>query len=443
MRCVWVLVMLMAASLSAAAPPAGVVAELVPCPEGASVRVEAEGPLRTRVEVTCAGEMTQGDTPLTLRLDITPRWPHYYLDVAVLDADGQFLPCTWRSAERNRVEVAIPAQSAAYFLQVTDPRGEQPPLIDEAQRSARDPATGLQARICRWFDDRSAALSLRFDDSHPTHIFKAIPMLREYGFTGTFFITPGLGDYVDNRDAWERCAAQGDQEFGNHTMHHCGAGDDDAIDREIGDAARYIWSLFPQRSKLHALAWGGGSEWTHTRPLREFIERYYCFDVYGRPAVSMADVYGGRIEAFQRGLQRALETHDWFTALFHQIGESISEENFRRVLDIVKEREDALWIAGMADAHKYETERNAAALRCTAIDADSSRLTVTCGTDPELYDQPLTIALALPNGWAADALRVAAPDGAAVPTRVSPSEDGIVVLFDVAPVTAEYVLRAG
>ena len=36
-------------------------------------------------------------------------------------------------------------------------------------------------RICRWYGGKKAALSLRFDDSHPTHVTVAIPMLDEYG----------------------------------------------------------------------------------------------------------------------------------------------------------------------------------------------------------------------------------------------------------------------
>ncbi len=434
---------LMLATSAACAQPAGVTAELLPPPEGATVSVQPEGPLRTRIEVTCPGDTAQGDAPLTLRLDITPRWPHYYLDVAVLDADGQFLPCTWRSSERNRVEVAIPAASGTYFLQITDPRAGRPPLLDEAHRSARDPATGLQASICRWFDGRAAALSFRFDDSHPTHILKAVPMLREYGFTGTFFINPGTGDYLAHAEDWAACAAQGDQEFANHSMHHRGAGSDEEAEREIGDASRHIWGLFPDRSPLLAWSEGGGTVWTHTRPLREILDRYHLFDAYGGRAISMADAYGERVDAYRQGLDEAIATGEWFTALFHQIGESISEDNFRAVLELTRERQDALWIAGMAAVHKYRTERDAASLSCAAMDADSVRLTVTCGTDAALYDQPLTIAITPPESWTADALHVADADGAAVPTRVRPGPDGLTVLFDVPPVDAVYVIGRG
>ncbi|MGD9497684.1 MAG: polysaccharide deacetylase family protein [Armatimonadota bacterium] len=431
--------MLALAAAGAWAQPAGVTAELVPAPEGATVRVTPEGPLRTRIEVSCSADV--GPEPLTVRLDITPRWPHYYLDTMVLDADGRPLTCTWRSSQRNRVEVTVPAQSATYFLQVADPRAGRPPLPDEAQRSVRDPATGLEATICRWFDGRAAALSLRFDDSHPTHILKAVPMLREYGFTGTFFINPGSGDYLAHADEWADCAAEGDQEFANHSMHHRGASSDEEADREIGDASRHIWELFPGRSRLLAWSEGGGTTWTHTRPLREILDRYHLFDAYGQPGISMADSYGERVEAYRQGVDEAIASGGWFTALFHQIGESISDENFRAVLELTRERQDSLWIAGMAAVHKYLTERNAASLRCTAIDGDGVRLTVTCATDRTLYDQPLTIAVTPPAGWEVGQLHVTDAEGTPVQTRARPSEGGAVLLFDVPPVTADYVVR--
>ena len=47
------------------------------------------------------------------------------------------------------------------------------------------------ARVCRWFGGKQAALSLRFDDSHPTHIEVGVPILDELGLIGTFLVNPG------------------------------------------------------------------------------------------------------------------------------------------------------------------------------------------------------------------------------------------------------------
>ena len=59
------------------------------------------------------------------------------------------------------------------------------------------------ARICQWYGGKQAALSFRFDDSHPTQIQNALPLLNEYGCIVTFLVNPGNPGYQDNRAVWE------------------------------------------------------------------------------------------------------------------------------------------------------------------------------------------------------------------------------------------------
>ena len=94
-----------------------------------------------------------------------------------------------------------------------------------------DGATGLRLGIAKWHDGRTAALSIRFDDSHPTHLTKAVPILREYGFRGTFMVNPGAAEPGSRRRSaflssirrngrpWRD---KGDHEFANHSAHHRG-----------------------------------------------------------------------------------------------------------------------------------------------------------------------------------------------------------------------------
>ena len=62
-------------------------------------------------------------------------------------------------------------------------------------------------RICPWYGAKKAALSLRFDDSHTTHIERALPMLNEFGFVGTFLINSGIRAYKQYAEVWEGPAA--------------------------------------------------------------------------------------------------------------------------------------------------------------------------------------------------------------------------------------------
>jgi hypothetical protein len=332
------------------------------------------------------------------------------------------------------------------------PGASQPALPAEGERQLRDEKTGLSVTVPRWYDGRRAALSLRFDDSHPTHLTTVIPILRAYGFRGTFMINPGAveagsrrrSDFQAQRAKWEAVAQAGDQELANHTAHHRGAANDAEMDAEVGAAAEAIWRLSPGKSKLSALNLGGGTLWHTSRTLRYYLDKYHLFDASGG-SLGMDDVYGQRVAAFRTHLERHLERGLWCRAHFHYIGAglSTSEENFRATLDFIKSQEHGLWIAGMADVHKYQTERNGCSLSLVESAAERLRLRLTCHTDPKLYDQMLTLEIQLPEAWPTD--RIAVTDGAGKPIAIRRSSAGpkTVLRFDAPPRTADYVISSG
>jgi hypothetical protein len=221
-------------------------------------------------------------------------------------------------------------------------------------------------------------------------------------------------------------------------MHHRGATNDDEVEREIGEAARQIWNLFPTKSKLTCFSPGGGTTWTHSRRLRYFLEKYDQWSWIPPGQVSMTNE---TLERYRTGLARAIERKIWFSGLFHQIGNpGVSPENFRAVLEMTKARASEIWIAGWTDVFKYQEERNASALALRSGPGNALTLAVSCVTRRELYDQPLTIELALPNGWSAETLKVRDAQGAEVATRAATSAGRLVVRFEVPPTNAEYAL---
>jgi hypothetical protein len=309
----------------------------------------------------------------------------------------------------------------------------------------------MSATICQWYGGRPAAISLRFDDSHPTHLSKAIPILDEYGLRGTFMVNPGghsansrrRSAFEDHRAEWEAVAAHGKHEFANHTLNHRGADDDESMEREIGDAAKAIWRLHPRKSKLVALNLGGGTQWITTKPLSYYLDKYHHFDASSN-STGMDDVYGDRVAIFRRLLKNHIERGLWYKVHYHSIGEglSTSEANFRAALDIVKEHQDKLWIAGMADIYKYQTERLAAKLEIENGTGARVLLKLSSGTKrPELYDQPLTIDVTLPPTWRAHNVVVADHNGKQLDARKVVRPDEVVLRFDVRPTDSEYTIE--
>ncbi|MFV2069558.1 MAG: polysaccharide deacetylase family protein, partial [Pirellulales bacterium] len=399
-----------AADEAAAASAAGVKVELADPAGSATVSLTALGKHRLRIDVHPRGQRE----PLVLRIELASSGSGYWPaeDVEVLDADGRPVPRRHNGTEWHKFTMRVPPQQANYRVRVVRPSGPRPRVVPEKERQVMDPATGLSARIANWYDGRQATLCMRFDDSHPTHLSTAIPALREYGFRATFMINPGARDarspprwrsaYQAHRAEWEAVARQGDQEFANHTLHHRGAADDEEMDREIGEAAKILWSLFPDRSKLLALNLGGGTGWETTKTLRSYLDTYSSFIVTG--SLGMDDTYGNRVAAFGQHLDRNLSPDrlGWCKVHFHSVGTGAAsgEENFRAVLEIVKEHASDLWITGLAHAYKYLTERRGAKLSIKNAGPTRVRLTILCSTDVRFYDHPLTIDLALPKSWA-------------------------------------------
>lgn len=388
--------------------------------------------------------------PLTLRVELAntgrETWP--FQDVEVRDSAGRAIPVRRAGIEWHRLFLTVPADTATYIVQAVDPPGGRPSVFSEKDRHASDSATGLHAAICDWPGGRKAALSIRFDDSHRTHLSKAIPILREYGFRGTFMVNPGTypagsrrhSAFQEQRSEWEAIARRGDQEFANHTAHHRGADNDEDMEREVGEASEAIWQLFPDKSKLLALNLGGGTWWTTTRTLSYYLDKYMLFDA-SSGSLGMDDVYGNRVAAFRQQLERHIKRGGWCRIHYHSIGdgEAASEANFRDALDVAKEHESELWVAGMADIHKYGLERAGATLAMEDLNADRVILRLTCATDAELYDQALTLEIALPVEWASEEIVVTDAAGERVPTQRLTPPDGAVLRLNVPPVTGRFV----
>ena len=170
--------------------------------------------------------------PLQVGVELPTSGPNAWpaSDVETLDARGQTVAAEHIGIEwRKFTIVASPAQDT-FLIQVVKPASGRPRVFSDKERDVTDPVTGMSARIGKWYDGRQAALCIRFDDSHPTHLSTAIPALREYGFRGTFMINPGKRDdrspprwrsaFEADRNEWEAVAQRGDQEFANHTLHH-------------------------------------------------------------------------------------------------------------------------------------------------------------------------------------------------------------------------------
>jgi hypothetical protein len=381
--------------------------------------------------------------PLVVRikLPVTGRgaWPA--ADVEVRDEAGRAVIVSRSGIEWHLLRIPLPPQHARYFVQTAEPLGGRSPRIAESRRQLTDTKSGLRIHLPQWFDHREAALSIRFDDSHPTHLSKAAPILDEYGFRGTFMVNPGSSEpgsrrrssFADHRAGWEALARQDRHEFANHSAHHRGANGDADMEAEIGEAARTIWPLFPHRSRLLALNLGGGTLWSTSHTLRHYLDKYHLFDA-SSGSLGMDDSYGGRVDQLRRSLDQHIQRGLWCRIHYHYIGEGLSssEANFRAAMEEIKSRAARLWIAGMADIHKYATERAATSLDPVDPGGNEFAFRLNCATDPTLYDQALTVEMTPPEAWSPHRITVRSDSGERIALRTAKVGDRTVLRFEAA-----------
>ncbi len=419
----------------------------------AKIEIQAVEPFKLKIDVTCETDPELYDQPLTVWIGLPEgRWP--VEDIQALDGDGRPIPMRRRSDKWNEPMLSVAPVSATYFIHAVEPTKvvQRDAWPKESQRTVKDQTTGIEATICKWFDGKRTALSQRFDDSHPTHILKAVPILRDYGFRGTFIINPGNGGYLKHEQQWQAVAKRGDQEFGNHTLHHRGAKNDEEVEYEIGECAQVLCKLFPNKSKLVNFSRGGGTTWTHTKPFRYWLDKYHLekmyFERHSPPAhgISMADSYGDRVAGFRKILALGLEHGRWIRLHYHGIGSSgglgISEENFLAVQEMIEQHQEDLWTAGMADIFMYYTERESSGLSIKSLGDKETQIRLSCATDGNLYEQPLTLQLTLPEAWTAAGVTASDAKGNQIKTRTATVDARKVVRFDVDPVDGTFVVRS-
>ncbi len=280
--------------------------------------------------------------------------------------------------------------------------------------------------IARWYNNHDAAISLRFDDSHESHVEFVIPLLNEFNFKATFMVIPKRRSYLKYKDFWEKDVLRMGHHLGNHTMHHRGANTVDEAEYEIGEPSRIIRNLYPQQSKLLVFASGGGEKWggkfwhNASPEYKELASRYDLIDLYDgkhpskhvgskNPPQELCDlVYKAMKE----------KKHQPFT--FHYFGYpdikdvarfvlrgyflTYKKEKFIEFIKCLDDVRDQVWIAPLVQILKYEEEYNSAQLDILESNKDVMNMKLAVGTDPALYDQKITIVV--PGKYQAGVKRV-------------------------------------
>ena len=319
--------------------------------------------------------------------------------------------------------------------------------------------------VARWPQDRTAAISLTFDDGIDSHLDHVGPILKKHHLNGTFFVATALGPWEKRKAEWKQLAAYGN-ELANHTVHHpCLLPEitphsqdymPEMMEHEIKDAAREIQQVTgSQRGLTFAypcgnMSFGKPQDQVKNAALyaRFIAENSFGARVYGANGsqgpddinvLAINDLGLTAEKDFPTLMDMArpaIQAHNWGVYAFHGVGGdwlAIAPETLSELADYY-ERHSEIWTATFGDVLRYIEENKAAGIRIAQNDASSVTVAVTWPLDKKIYDVPLTLKVAVPQEWKNV---TASGDGKGLNARISDRETGTVILVDVPVGTGE------
>jgi hypothetical protein len=230
-----------------------------------------------------------------------------------------------------------------------------------------------------FWSPHQGGVSLTFDDGTKNQLEKAVPVLDEFGFKGTFYINPKGEDWQTRYNAWREVAVHG-HEIGNHTLTHpCpnnvlgrSGGIEDRtlaeIEQDILTAQERLFQIAPHQA-----------QWTFAYPCyttfvgagiyqQSYVPVIATHFLAGRiggeygfgnnPAVvDLAHTWGLPVERMSGyemiGLVEEITARGcWAILIFHEIDGprlTVGTYDFRMLLNHLRRRSDTIWTAPVGE----------------------------------------------------------------------------------------------
>jgi hypothetical protein len=263
--------------------------------------------------------------------------------------------------------------------------------------------------VATWFEDKSAACSLAFDDTRESHFRIAAPELEARGLHGTFNLVPGQ---IWDWEPWQAMFDAG-HEIGNHTLNHYYFKDltPDQAEVEVREGQIRLLQNIRGLERVETFTYPGGSapDWA-----AEVVGRYHSFARVGQginpatPRDLLFTTGSGYYDPFvlddmRMNLSLAIDSGGWYLPYYHSIVDGpyprrleIPREMFTAHLDQIAGERERLWIAPQGTESKYILERDQ--FRFDYVTEDGHGLLVETGLDPQVFDVPLTLIFTLVPG---------------------------------------------
>jgi peptidoglycan/xylan/chitin deacetylase (PgdA/CDA1 family) len=284
--------------------------------------------------------------------------------------------------------------------------------------------------VATWPGDRTAAISLTFDDAMATQLDNVGPILKKHGIHGTFFVSTGSADWRKRVAEWKRLASEGNEIAGHTVNHPCLLPQIEPhaqnytpamMEAEIRNSAQTVLAeIGDQRGLTFAypcgnMSFGPPAEQTRNAALyqRYIAEYFFAARSYGwvgtvapeeLSILSVPDL-GFTADRDFRGLlemaEPALHNHRWGIFTFHGVGGqwlAVSSDALDELAAHLA-RHPEIWTATFGDGVRYIQESKALGIRAAKSGDKEARFDLSWPLDAKTYDLPVTLKWALPEGW--------------------------------------------
>ncbi|MXX39819.1 MAG: polysaccharide deacetylase family protein [Gemmatimonadetes bacterium] len=244
-------------------------------------------------------------------------------------------------------------------------------------RSTLEAQPGIEAAVLPWPSASKAAVSITFDDAYISHVSRAMPLLENHGFRGTFFLIVDKlfrrGKFINVRPSapiseWQAAAARG-HEMASHTVSHVPL---DAIEvqqmrAELIHSKAILDSLFlgePVVSLAYPFSRTNAAVAEEARLIYQSGRVGPPTDgnaVYNDPAtvdlMSLKAFFPcSTVAQWHSAVERTIAGNGWLVEALHPIDEPgfcrVATEDFADHLHYLSQQHPALWVAPVRDVVK-------------------------------------------------------------------------------------------
>ncbi|MFM7022227.1 MAG: polysaccharide deacetylase family protein [Flavobacteriales bacterium] len=305
--------------------------------------------------------------------------------------------------------------------------------------------------ITNWYNNKSCAVVMTFDDWLEGHEKIVVPALIEKKLPATFFVTLQGAQWKRNFFDEMRNAQAHGCEIANHTVTHPSLtsissqkakSEIDSARKIIMDSvpgAQCLTFAYPMGTRNNEVTAMVQKEHIGARSVNPFDERNIVYDF----ATDTMDYYRVNtvrvwhivtLEKIAAWVDYAEKGGGMLTFMMHSIyndkiaqgWDAMPEEFLKGMLDTLKSREDKVWITTFASALKYHQQKRATQVKFIGEKKGVKTYRLVSALNPEIYSQQLTLKMKKPSSDCDihQGLKK-------IPYTISP--DGLWIYFNVAP----------